>query len=225
MCSPPAVLQCPLCDAGNPASPYVCDKRRCYYRCLRCDLIWVDPADYLSRAGEKAEYDLHENSPQDPAYRRFLSRLAMPLMECLPQRASGLDFGCGPGPALALMLREQGYKMALYDLFYFDNKALLEERYDFITATEVFEHLHKPQQVIAQLWGSLETGGILGIMTKLAGDQAAFEKWHYKNDPTHVCFYSRETFGWLAKWLEAELEFVGPDVIFLRKMGAERTCV
>lgn len=212
-----AAMQCPLCDASHPASPYVCDQRRRYYRCSHCDLIWVAPADYLSRAAEKAEYDLHENSPEDPGYRRFLSRLADPLVERLPSKATGLDFGCGPGPTLALMLEEQGYQPALYDPFYFDNKALLKERYDFITATEVFEHLHKPQQVIIQLWDMLEVNGILGIMTKLATDKAAFEKWHYKNDLTHVCFYSRETFDWLAEQLQARLEFIDKDVILLIK--------
>lgn len=212
-----AAIPCPLCDASHPGSPYVCDLRRHYYRCSQCDLIWVDPADYLSRSAEKAEYDLHENSPGDPGYRQFLSRLAAPLMQQLPANARGLDFGCGPGPTLALMLEEQGYQVALYDPFYFENKALLNERYDFITATEVFEHLHKPRQVVAQLWDMLKARGVLGIMTKLASDQAAFEKWHYKNDPTHVCFYSRETFGWLAVRLEARLEIIGKDVILLTK--------
>ena len=34
--------------------------------------------------------------------------------------ARGLDFGCGPGPALTLLMEEAGFaKMNLYDPFYF----------------------------------------------------------------------------------------------------------
>jgi len=57
---------------------------------------------------------------------------------------------------------------------------------------------------------------LLGIMTKLALDREAFACWHYKNDRTHVSFFSRETFTWLAAEWNAELAFVGNDVILLR---------
>ena len=43
---------------------------------------------------------------------RFLGRLAEPLVERLDPGASGLDFGCGPGPALAAMLTRRGYTVA-----------------------------------------------------------------------------------------------------------------
>jgi len=48
----------------------------------------------------------------DPRYRRFLARLAEPLIAHLPKGARGLDFGCGPGPTLSLMLREAGFACA-----------------------------------------------------------------------------------------------------------------
>lgn len=54
-------------------------------------------------------------------------------------------------------------------------------------------------------------------MTKLARDVDAFAHWHYKNDPTHVSFFSRETFSFLAERDGLEVEFVGNDVILLRK--------
>jgi len=45
----------------------------------------------------------------------------------------------------------------------------------------------------------------------------AFEKWHYKNDPTHICFFSRPTFRWLASAWQARIEFIGRDVILIHK--------
>jgi 2-polyprenyl-3-methyl-5-hydroxy-6-metoxy-1,4-benzoquinol methylase len=184
--------------------------------------VFVPPAFYVSRAQERAEYDLHDNRVDDPGYRRFLSRLHAPLVRRLPTGAHGLDFGCGPGPALAAMLQEDGLPVALYDIFYAPDTSVFSRQYDFITATEVVEHLHDPAAELNRLWQCLADGGVLAIMTKLARDAEAFARWHYKNDPTHVCFFSRQTFVYLAAELKAELEFVADDVIFLtRRVGAK----
>lgn len=117
------------------------------------------------------------------------------------------------------MFREAGHRMALYDCFYQPDNAVLSGSYDFITATEVVEHLHRPGATLAQLWGLLRPGGYLGLMTKLVIDREAFSRWHYKNDPTHVAFFSRETFDWLAARWSTQAEIIGKDVILLRKRG------
>ena len=133
--------------------------------------------------------------------------------------SKGLDFGSGPGPTLSVMFEEVGHAVALYDHFYARNPSIFERSYDFITATEVVEHLHQPRQELDRLWASLKPGGYLGIMTKLVLDQAAFATWHYKNDLTHVCFFSRTTFQWLAAQWQAELTFEGKDVVILKKLA------
>jgi len=207
---------CPLC-AGIEISQYFSDKRRRYLRCGRCLLVFVPACFYLDREAERAEYDLHQNEPGDPGYRDFLSRLLRPLTERLEPGARGLDFGCGPGPALAEMLRESGFDMALYDSFYRPDARPLHNHYDFICATEVVEHLHRPGLELARLWNLLRPGGWLGIMTKLVRNQAAFANWHYKNDPTHVCFFSGDTWRWWATQQGAQLSLVGADVILLAK--------
>ncbi|TGD74280.1 class I SAM-dependent methyltransferase [Mangrovimicrobium sediminis] len=207
-------LRCPLCD-GQALLPFHRDRRREYLRCGRCALVCVPPRYHLDAAREKAEYDLHRNAPDDAGYRRFLGRLAQPLLAHLPPAARGLDFGCGPGPALAAMLEEAGHSVALYDPFYFPESAALERRYQFITATEVVEHLRAPGQELARLWGLLEPGGVFGIMTKLVLDADAFANWHYKNDPTHICFFSEQTWQWWAGEYGARLQRHGADVMLL----------
>ena len=198
-------------------SPYFADKRRRYLVCATCELVFVPSQYWLDRGAERAEYDLHQNSVGDPGYRAFLGRLFEPLTQRLPPGASGLDFGCGPGPALAQMLREAGFTMALYDSFYVPDKHALQARYDFICATEVVEHLHRPGQELQRLWSLLRPGGWLGIMTKLVRDPAAFAGWHYKNDPTHVCFFSEETWRWWAQRSGASVTIIGADVILLHR--------
>lgn len=207
---------CPLCGT-TPGIEFSADRRRDYLRCTRCSLVFVPPEFYLDRESERREYDLHRNDIDDPGYRRFLSRLAEPLLERLGPGADGLDFGCGPGPALARMLEEAGCHVALYDSFYHPDVGVLRNHYDFICATEVVEHLHRPGEVLAQLWSLLSGGGWLGVMTKLVMDAEAFGRWHYKNDPTHVCFFSETTWRWWADEQRAGLELISPDVILLRK--------
>jgi len=207
---------CPLC-ASSAVGFFHKDDRREFLRCEECKLIFVPPYYHLTPEAEKAQYDLHRNSPEDSGYRRFLARLFDVLEPRLPRHACGLDFGCGPGPTLSLMFEEKGHSVALYDIYYAPSSTVWDRSYDFITSTEVVEHLFSPGDVLDRLWRVVREGGWLGIMTKLAGDRQRFAVWHYRNDPTHVCFFSEMTFLWLARKWGVTAEFFGNDVILFRK--------
>lgn len=209
-------LQCPLCGATNPTIFHQ-DTQRSYRQCQDCALVFVPEHERVSPSAEKAYYDLHENDPADPGYRRFLSRLVEPLLQRLAPGANGLDFGCGPGPALADMLSEAGMCMSLYDAFYTPNTAVLQRSYDFITCSEVLEHLHQPYLELQRLFAILKPGGWLGIMTKRVRNRAAFAHWHYIRDPTHVCFYSKTTLYWIAERWQVNLELPADDVTLFQK--------
>ncbi len=193
------------------------ERHREYMRCGDCRLIWVPRAFHVSAEEERAEYDLHQNEASDMGYRRFLGRLATPLLAQLKTGARGLDFGSGPGPTLSVMMHEAGYSVDLYDLYYANDSAVFETKYDFITATEVVEHLREPGFELERLFGMLRPGGVLAIMTKLALDVNAFASWHYKNDKTHIAFFSDDTFRWLASTWNCTVEFAAADVVFLTK--------
>jgi hypothetical protein len=144
----------------------------------------------------------------------------IPLQRMLAPKSEGLDFGSGPVPTLSRMFEEAGHSMTIFDHFYEHVPAALERHYDFITATEVVEHLQDPGKELARLWACLKDGGWLGIMTAPPVDQEVFPQWHYKNDPTHVCFFSPQTFAWLALQWDAEATFAEGDVVFFRKRPA-----
>ena len=207
---------CPLCGSLE-TTHFHRDRRREYRRCPRCLLIHVPRSFHLSPAQEKAEYDLHQNHPDDLGYRRFLGRLHDPLVERLPAHSCGLDFGSGPGPTLSVMFKESGHGMSIYDPFYAPDPEVLGRTHDFVTATEVVEHLHQPMAELDRLWRLIRPGGWLGLMTKLALDLESFTRWHYKNDLTHVCFFSRPTFDWLGSRLHSPPTFIGSDVILFQK--------
>ncbi|MBT3260729.1 class I SAM-dependent methyltransferase [bacterium] len=206
---------CPLCN-NKKNNLFYQDKNRDYWKCAVCQLLFVPPDQFLSLEEEKARYDLHRNSPNDPEYRRFLSRLFDPMQQRVAQGSKGLDFGSGPGPTLSAMFVEAGYEMKIYDPFYAQNPEVLNEKYDFITTSEVVEHLHHPGQELTRLRQMLKPNGYLGIMTKMVPSKEAFGRWYYKNDPTHVCFFSKDTFLWLIDKWEAKIEFMDNDVVLIK---------
>jgi len=188
-----------------------------YLACQECGLYFAEPDERLSPTEEKQRYDHHQNNPDDPNYRKFLNQLYKPLNNRLPPGRFGLDFGSGPGPTLSVMFEEAGHRMNIFDPFYANNPAVFDEQYDFITTTETAEHLFHPREEFDMLWKILKSGGYLGIMTLLLSDPDLFDSWFYRKDDTHVAFYQKKTFEWLADHLGAEVEFIGDRVIILRK--------
>jgi len=149
---------------------------------------------------------------------KFLSKLVHPLSQKLTGGARGLDFGCGPGPAIASILAESGMKVENYDPIYFPNEGLLKGRYDFVTCTEVVEHLRKPRQGFETMDLILKVRGYLGVMTQVLGDDEDFANWWYPNDPTHIAFYQRKTLEWIGDWMGWGVEFPQKNVIIYSKL-------
>lgn len=207
---------CPVCGARSPR-PFMSIDRQNYWRCDQCEVRFLDTCDHPSAQDEYHQYLLHENDPDDPGYRKFLSKLAAPLLAKLESDSQGLDFGCGPGPALAAMLREAGHRISLYDPFFHPDVAPLSDIFDFITCTEVAEHFHHPADEFDRLDAMLRPGGWLGIMTCFRTDDARFANWHYRKDPTHVVFYCETTFREIARQRGWVCEFPIKDVVLMHK--------
>lgn len=188
-----------------------------YWRCHSCLGTIMEPGHWPDLTREKAIYDLHNNDSTDPAYQQFLSRLAKPLIGRLEPGSAGLDFGCGPGPALADMMTGAGLEMTVYDPIYFPGKAVLECQYDFITCTEVAEHLHDPLGTFVCLDRCLLPGGWLGLMTCFQTDDSKFANWHYRRDPTHVVFYREATLAILASRFGWQMEVPCKNVALFYK--------
>ncbi|HLR26941.1 MAG TPA: class I SAM-dependent methyltransferase [Fodinibius sp.] len=215
------ISDCILCESSQVAFFYEDSSKHyaaTYYQCQNCRLIFATPSDQPSKRDERARYDTHENDPADEGYRNFLAQLFSPLNERLEANSKGLDFGSGPGPTLNLMFEEAGHRMNIYDPFYADDESVFGQSYDFITATEVAEHLHHPAEELNRLWNCLHPGGYLGIMTKVAKDDVDFfADWHYRLDFTHVTFYTKESFRYMAESWDADLSFFGNRTVIFQK--------
>lgn len=209
-------LSCTLCDSTE-VTHFFTDKHREYVQCQQCALVFVPPQFYLTAEQEKALYDKHENHIEDQGYQTFLSRVVTPLQASISPQSDGLDFGCGPGPALAHMLTGLGHTMSVYDIFYAPETNVLTAQYDFVTCTEVIEHFHTPSKEWKMLTELVKPKGTLAVMTKLVIDKDRFSNWHYKSDLTHVSFFSQTTFKFLAQRDGLSVEFFGNDVILFKK--------
>jgi hypothetical protein len=194
MPSPP----CPLCGESG-SRPHAEAHGRAYWACPQCSLVHVAPEGRPSPEAERRHYETHENDPEDPRYRAFLDRLALPLAGRLAPGAEGLDYGSGPGPALARMLSERGFPTAVYDPLFAPDESVLGRTYDFVTCTETAEHFFRPGEEFRRLGGLLRPGGWLGVMTEVVDEARPFADWRYARDPTHVCFYRAETLAWIAR--------------------------
>ena len=208
---------CPVCGSSSTVLFSFCQKERDYWRCTECAARFLDPAQRLSASQEHAHYLHHENDPDDPGYRKFLSKLSIPLLEKLAPGMAGLDYGCGPGPALAAMLREKGHDVELYDPFFYPDRQPLDQIYDFIVCTETIEHFHRPAEEFDRLGSMLRPGGWLGLMTCFQTDDDRFENWHYRQDPTHVVFYRDVTLRAIAGQRGWNCEIPVKDVALMRK--------
>ena len=206
---------CPVCDGTGPR-PFACLEARRYWRCDACGATFLDRAHHPSPAAALAHYRRHRNDPADPGYRRFLARLADPLLARLAPGSTILDFGSGPGPALAAMLTEAGHRVSLYDPFFAPDPAPLHQRYDAVTCTETAEHFHFPAREFDRLGRLVSPGGWLAVLTCWQTDDARFANWHYRRDPTHVVFYKDRTFAHIAQSRGWSLALPAKDVALMR---------
>lgn len=188
---------CPLCNNVN-TEVFQEVNSKLYYKCYNCDLIFLDKAHYLNQEEEKKRYNFHQNSLENQGYIDFLSQLVNPLKEFLKPTFQGLDFGCGPNSVLAQLMNQYGFSCDFYDPYFFP-KLVKNKTYNFITATECFEHFFEPKKEIELLISLLKPNSYLGIMTELLADESNFKNWYYIKDPSHVCFYSLKSFEFLCK--------------------------
>jgi len=207
---------CPLCKA-TCQHPILKDRSSTFYRCPNCDLRFLDPEQRLNSEEEKKRYLTHNNDVLDPRYQSFVKPLYLEIRKRLPPGSSGLDFGAGTGPVLAMLLRQDGYPISLYDPYFWPDQQVLEEKYDFVCACEVIEHLYDPAFEFKRMSGLLKGNGLLAFMTQLYDEEIDFGRWYYRKDPTHVVFYSRRTFSWIQTYFGfSKLTFNGSRVILLQ---------
>lgn len=187
--------------------------------CPNCSLVFKNPGTFNSSEKDLERYSTHNNISTDQGYLDFLGKFILPLKTFLPQNFRALDFGCGPGPTLSILLEEIGGIVENYDpLFFPDAHLLISDSYDVVTSTEVVEHFKKPRIDWEQLIDLVKDNGLIAIMTLLYSPEIDFKKWWYKNDHTHIVFYQQKTIEYIAMTYHLDIVFNDKkSIIIFRK--------
>lgn len=188
-------MKCSLC--ASQTQLFYTQKNKNYYQCKTCNSISLDTENYPSLKEEKYRYLEHNNNVEDKGYQKFVQPIVDIVFTNFNEKHLGLDFGCGPGPVISKLLRDQDYQITTYDPIFDDNKDTLNTKYDYIVCCEVIEHFHNPLKEFKLLRSLLKSNGKLVCKTDLYSEEIDFKKWYYKNDQTHVIFYHKNTFKWI----------------------------
>lgn len=191
-------MTCPLCSSKNVSQREDVVQ---FYSCLHCATVFKDSKYFLNTTQEKERYLLHENNIEDPNYQQFVNPIVQAVLNAFPATSKGLDFGAGTGPVISKLLRDQGFQMNLWDPFFHPDRSVLEETYDFIVCCEVIEHFHNPHKEFQLMYGLLKPNGILFCMSDTLPNDSEFASWYYKDDLTHVIFYSEKNLKWIQQHL------------------------
>ena len=218
MAPPEPARLCPLCGAESPW--FGCAGPRNLFACGHCDLRFVPPTEHVSAAAEAARYCLHQNTPDNAGYVRWLSNAVAALQRHAARLGPNrrvLDFGSGPTPVLVSLLRQPGFDAVGYDP-HFAPDTDLTQPFDAIVSIETFEHFRNPREDIGRVAGLLVPGGVLVVMTALHDGVPDMSRWHYALDETHIAFYSMRTFQFIAgQWGLSLVENDGRNVVVLAK--------
>lgn len=213
---------CPLCGASGPFETVVDIRKRRDRVCGRCRLIFAESAFLPVPEAEKQRYAKHRNGLDDAGYVAFMKQALAPALPFLKPEMRGLDYGCGHTPILRLLLAEVGLRCENYDPFFFPEWP--DGTFDFLFATEVVEHFHRPADEWPRMLSLLKPGGILTVMTAPWEDLDAFRTWGYASDETHVAFYHRLTLDWIFdEFGLVKLDGSNPRVSVLRNAGKGKT--
>ena len=209
---------CPFCKNKGPFGQFTDRQNRMLNKCERCYLVFVENRYLPEHNKEKLRYELHNNSIEDEGYVQFLMQAIEPALMFLNHKAKGLDYGCGPSPTLSQLLVQKGYTCKNHDPLFFPE--FPEGPFDFIFATECFEHFFDPAKEMERIILLLKTHAYLIVMTSLWHNSTNFANWYYTQDYTHVSFFHENTFAYIAKKYGFEIVFTyHKRIIILKKEG------
>ena len=243
---------CRICGCKSENEVFESGKRH-FLLCSECGSVSLLSEFFIPPEKQKERYELHNNTLEDEGYRKYLERffaLALRLagfaVEYKPlgfeahsgeknikslEECAYLDYGSGPNPCLAELVRKKGIfkSVDIYDLFFApelpfpngDENHGSENHcgqkhsgdFDFITCLEVAEHFENPHASFEHIASLLKDDGLLVVQTQTI-DRTRFTAedfchWWYKEDTTHVSFYTKE--GLVKCASIAGLRFIASD--------------
>lgn len=211
-----------VCKICKEVSTLIQDPKKdlVYYRCTSCGFVSLDDQHIIDSVQEKEQYDLHNNGFESRGYvQMFEDFIKLAIEPYSKNIQTALEFGSGPGPVLSKLLENRGLEVDIYDLYYSPLKVYERKAYDLITSTEVFEHLQKPLEVLELLVEHTKQNGYIVLMTKFPPkDDKEFLAWWYRRDPTHISFFTPQSFEVMAEKVGLKvLQTINQNIVVFQK--------
>ncbi|HIP52079.1 MAG TPA: class I SAM-dependent methyltransferase [Campylobacterales bacterium] len=212
-----------LCKICQASTSLIKDSKKelIYYRCSICGFVFLDDRYIVNEIEEKKKYDQHNNSLENEGYvQMFEDFIDLSIEPYRKHIQRVLEFGSGPEPVLAELLKRRNLEVDIYDLYYSPKKVYENKSYDLITSTEVFEHLSKPLEVLELLVEHTNKNGYIALMTKFPPkDDKEFLAWWYRRDPTHISFFTPESFEVMAEKVGLRvLKTINKNIVVFQKV-------
>lgn len=211
-------MKCKICSAITECFEDI-ELKKNYFYCSSCEFIFLDKKCFITTENEKNQYDQHNNSLENQGYVDMFNDFLDFTLKGLHVKTA-LDFGSGPTPVLAELLKRRDLHVEHFDKFYQPKKVYENKSYDLITSTEVFEHLENPKEILHDLVKLLNPNGVISLMTLFhTNKQEDFLKWWYRRDPTHITFFTPKSIEIMAS--ECGLKVLKTDnkrIIILQKI-------
>ena len=177
-----------------------------FYKCNKCGFI--NKKNIISESKEKERYLHHQ---YDDSYTNYQKELLTPYFKDKSYKI--LDFGCGQQPILDKIFPNCNF--VYYDKYFYENE-FKSSLYDVILLNEVIEHILNPLEVLDELVKLLNENGYLLIHTMLYDENTNFKTWWYQRDITHISFFNKETFEFIANKYNLKLS-INNNFIVLKK--------
>jgi uncharacterized C2H2 Zn-finger protein len=210
-------MACPVCSLKEER--LLENRKRRFFRCPRCGFVHAEFPPDEDQA--RRRYLLHHNDTEE--YRTYLGGIIKRALTLCAEHGrrieTVLDFGSGPDEAAARILRGYGIQTDSWDPF-FHPVPPQKEAYDLVLCIEAAEHFFNPALEFCTIADALNDGGLALLHTSLtpAADDE-FLRWWYKEDSTHVSFYSELSLRMLAEGASLVLEGITDgSFIVMRKV-------
>lgn len=175
-----------------------------FYKCTHCGFIQTDEPIWLAEAYQDAISDMDTGI----FVRNIKFQKVVPLIikTYFNPKAKFLDYGAGYG-IFVRMMRDKGFDFWWQDEYCanlfaknYDIKTLSlnEQKFDLITAFEVFEHLTDPVKEVEKM---LKHSDSILFSTNLVPENSHLESWWYLSPETgqHIAVYSEKSLEILGK--------------------------
>ena len=217
------VTQNSLCKVCSSLSPYFAQATILnrytvdYFKCSVCGFVQTEKPYWL----DQAYADPIAMSDVGLVARNFkFSQITQELIiSCFNSKGKFLDYGCGYGLFVRLM-RDFGFDFYGYDqycqnIFYHGFEGNQQEKYDLVTAFEVFEHFVDPLEEIEKL---LKFSKNLLFSTQLLpADYPKPDQWWYYalHEGQHISIYTYQSLVKIAEKFKLNLYSDGSSLHLL----------